>query len=201
MSPHRRSNRLIRSLSALSILLACACDTSEPIRHDAGSHADATVPEPTDGAVSYLSVIDQSEWANYPPELDPLADHQPDPIDCGIAGWFVERGEIEVSTGQCNYVLVEHPAQVDIPKSGTLELEVLHFDLDAVEPATAHIAVLFDDEVQWEREIPIPSFAYVYKDTLQATRALSVGEPVRLHLHNHGQNTWKLSSLRLVVRR
>ena len=73
--------------------------------------------------------------------------------------------------------------------------ERVHFDLRAPEPATAHVAVLFGDEVQWELEIPIPSYAYVYTETFQATRALAPGEPIRLHLHNHGQNTWIFSSL------
>jgi len=142
-----------------------------------------------------VPLIDQTAWRSYPAELDPLPSHQPVSIDCGIVGWFVERGSLEVDTTQCNYLLVEHPAQRDVPQGSDVQLELVHFDLAAPEPATAHVALFFGDDLQWELEIPIPSLAYVYKETFQATRDLQEGEPIRLHLHNHGQNTWLLDSL------
>jgi hypothetical protein len=178
-------------------LLASACHTSEA----AGSGdqdvsaADAAAEELDSAALPFVPVIDQTEWRNYPPELDPLPSHQPDPIHCNIAGWLVERGSLEVDTVNCNYVLVEHPAQIAVREGSELRLELVHFDLDAPEPATAHVALFFGDTLQWEREIPIPSAAYVYKETFQATRSLEPGEPIRFHLHNHGQNTWLLESL------
>jgi hypothetical protein len=108
---------------------------------------------------------------------------------------FVERGSLEVDTVNCNYLLVEHPAQRPVPRGSNVYLELVHFDLAAPEPATAHVALFFGDDLQWELEIPIPSLAYVYKETFQATRDLAEGEPIRFHLHNHGQNTWLLDSL------
>jgi hypothetical protein len=190
-----------RALLALPVaLLALACNASQGSHGSADSGmdaggADAGQETPDAAALPFVPLIDQTEWSNYPPELDPLASHQPDAIDCNIAGWFIERGSIEVSTGDCNYLLVEHPAQLAVAKGSPVQMELVHFDLGAPEPATAHVAILFGDEVQWELEIPIPSSAYVYKETFIATRDLDVGEPVRLHLHNHGQNTWVLESL------
>ncbi|HTU58104.1 MAG TPA: hypothetical protein VMF89_06715, partial [Polyangiales bacterium] len=162
-----------------------------PAPEEAGSAREADAGEP----LPFVPLIDQQEWRNYESALDPLPEHQPDEIRCTIAGWFVERGALEVDTQQCNYVLVEHPVQRAVPEGSTVQLELVHFDLDAPEPATAHVALFFGADLQWQREIPIPSFAYVYKETFQATRALDEGEPIRLHLHNHGQNTWLLDSL------
>jgi hypothetical protein len=198
-----RTRRALRARAAYAFalaLFACACDSGEEqadtdaAERDAGAE-DASAGEADRAELPLLPLIDQTEWRNYAPELDPLPSHQPDPIMCNIAGWFVERGSLEVSTGNCNYILVEHPAQLAVPKGGSVHLELVHFDLEAPEPATAHVALFFGDDLQWELTVPIPSLAYVYKETFPATRALKVGEPIRFHLHNHGQNTWLLDSL------
>jgi hypothetical protein len=187
-------------LKALMLgLLALACDGSHR-PGSPGSELDAGAQDAADDvadreSLPFIPVIDQSEWRNYAPELDPLPSHQPEQLRCSIAGWFVERGSLEVSTVDCNYLLVEHPAQVAVPEGSMVQLELVHFDLLAPEPATAHVALFFADVLQWELEIPIPGLAYVYKESFRATRALAKGDPIRLHLHNHGQNTWLLESL------
>jgi hypothetical protein len=199
-TPTRRAFPARAACAFALALLAFACDPDEEQddtdsgEHDAGVE-DASADEPDRAELPFVPLIDQTEWRNYAPELDPLPSHQPDPIMCNIAGWFVERGSLEVSTGNCNYVLVEHPAQLSVPKGGSVKLELVHFDLEAPEPAMAHVALFFGDDLQWELTVPIPSLAYVYKETFQATRALKPGEPIRFHLHNHGQNTWLLDSL------
>jgi hypothetical protein len=180
---------------ALCMLLGACHDAGEPVSSAAQDAGGEDAAGGGDRALPFVPLIDQSEWRDYPAELDPLAVHQPDPIRCTIAGWFVERGALEVVTQHCNYALLEHPAQHAVPAGSTVQLELVHFDLDAREPATAHVALFFGDALQWEREIPIPSPAYVYHETFQATRALEAGEPVRFHLHNHGQNTWLLDGL------
>lgn len=189
MSNLRFSNSAL--LTAL-VLFVPACGR-EPARasEDAATADSADAGEP----LPLVPLIDQKGWRNYEAAQDPLPEHQPDEIRCTIAGWFVERGSLEVDTQHCNYLLVEHPAQRRVPAGSTIQLELVHFDLDATEPATAHVALFFGGDVQWEREIPIPSFAYVYREKFLATRALEEGEPIRLHLHNHGQNTWLLDSL------
>jgi hypothetical protein len=37
-----------------------------------------------------------------------------------------------------------------------LLVDLWHFDLIAAEPASAHVALLFGDELQWEADIEIP---------------------------------------------
>jgi hypothetical protein len=169
---------------------------------DDGAAPDAQAPEADAGAMPDAEValhearlIDHSAWRNYPAELDPLAAHQPSPIKCNIAGWFVERGALEVDTAECNYVLVEHPAMVDVPAGSEVELELWHFDLIAPDPATAHMALLFDADLQWETFVDIPGPGNLERARFRATRDLAAGEPIRFHLHNHGQNTWMLGDV------
>ena len=137
-----------------------------------------------------VRLIDHSSWHNYPVELDPLPDHQPAMIKCGLSGWFVEAGSLEVDTANCNYLSIEHPAAEAVPAGTEIELELGHFDLLAPEPATAHVALLFESELQWEDFIDIPGPGNLERSRFRATRDLAAGESIRLHLHNHGQNTW-----------
>lgn len=195
--------RIVRSVHRIPLLCSClllgasACNAEG---REASEPAPPIVePSPSPPVLSEVDLLDHTAWRNYASSLDPLPSHQPSAIDCGIAGWFVERGALEVSTLDCNYPLVEHPALIDIAEGTEVLLELVYFDLLAPEPATAHVAVFFEDEQQWELEVPIPSYAFVHEVRFRATRALSVGDPIRLHLHNHGQNTWSLGYVRALI--
>jgi len=148
-------------------------------------------------ALDSAALIDHASWRPYDPTLDPLRAHQPDRIECDVAGWFVEFGELEIDTGHCNYLLIEHPALRSLPAGSKVELELRHFDLTAPEAATAPVALLFDDEIQWQTQIAVPGPADVAIVEFTSTRALAQGEPIRLHLHNHGENNWTLAHLRV----
>jgi hypothetical protein len=188
------------TLTSLSILLGCHDDVSNDVDDaavtviDAGTVLDANVP------VRNLPLIDHFEWQRYDAGLDPLAAHQPANIVCPATAAFVEYDSFEVDTARCNYVLSWHPAIRDVAVGTTVQLTMLHYDLLAAEPATAHLAIFFDDVLQWQTEIPIPSSGRAIHETFTATRALRAGEPIRFHLHNHGGNTWLLHALDVVVR-
>lgn len=167
---------------------------SDATAHDAGTDASDASPV----LLHEVVLIDHSDWHEYPAEQDPLREHQPsEPIDCGLGGWLVERDldAVEVDTAWCNYALIEHPALVDVPKGSEVELEFWHYDLIAPEPAVAHAALLFDAELQWEVSVDIPGLANLQRFRFKTTRALRTGEPIRLHVHNHGQNTWMLGEV------
>lgn len=181
---------------AAPLALATGCD----LRPVADVALDASVESGAeDAALHETSLIDHQAWRTYAADLDPLPDHQPEELDCGLAGWFIERGFLEINTGSCNYSLLEHPSLLDMPKGAEVQFELWHFDLLAAEPATAHVALLFGDDVQWEAEIAIPQYGTVRNESFHATRALAAGEPVRFHLHNHGQNTWTLGNVTAFV--
>lgn len=170
---------------------AARTDTAEP---------DANLPL----TLADKPLIDHDGWRAYPASEDPLESHQPDSIDCGLAGWYIEKfyyaaPVLEVNTGFCNYALLEHPSLVTVRAGDAVTFELRYYDLNAAEPAQAHIAILFDDEVQWQTQVAIPSPAAANTYTWTATRDLAAGEPIRLHLHNHGQNTWLVSKLHALV--
>ena len=126
---------------------------------------------------------------------DPLADHRPAPVDCGLAGIFLEGDELDIDTNFCNYAMIEQPGLVEVKEGATITLSMRHFDLTAAEPATAHVALLLGETIAWERTLVIPGPAEVITLDIDAPIDHPLGAPVRFHLHNHGQNTWTLSSI------
>jgi hypothetical protein len=174
--------------------LACSTPPAEPVGQDGGPLDDAS----TDASlVDRALLIDHQSWQRYERSLDPLIAEQPPELACGVAGFFVERGELEIDSRRCNYLLAEHPALRDVQPGQRISLEFRHFDLEAPEPAQTHVAILFGDQLQWEIEIPIPSPANVIRAEFVATTELLAGEPIRLHLHNHGQNTYTFAWMRV----
>lgn len=196
-------------LAAIVVCLWAACGDGSP-SPGAGTQLDASAPAPDasapaqdasaaepDAAIAPrpVALIDHSGWERYEAALDPLASHQPAEIQCAQTATRFELASFEVDTTRCNYVLEQHPSLLSIAGGATIQLTLLYYDLIAPEPAEAHLAILFGDAVQWEARIPIPSPGAVLETRFLATRALLAGDPIRLHLHNHGSNSWRLISL------
>lgn len=172
--------------------------------NDGGATDQSDPTDPTDeagcqdsGQAELVSLIDHAAWEAAPAEEDPLVDHRPATVDCGIAGWYPQGEEIEIDTNFCNYAALAQPSLVAIDTCTPLRLELYHFDLLAPEPAEAHVAMLIDGQVVWEKFIAIPGGstpykAAVYEEDFLSPIAAPAGAEVMLHLHNHGQNTWTL---------
>ena len=169
-------------LALIVSVMGCAEQVAPEVPRASDNIADACA----------LPLIDHSEWSAYRAADDPLRAHQPDLIRCGPGGYFVEFDRLEVDSQLCNYVLLLHPAQQDVAAGEEVTLELSHFDLTASEPAQAHVALLFDGTLAWETWLDIPGPANVVQAVFRAPRALARGEPLRFHLHNHGQNTYAL---------
>jgi hypothetical protein len=179
-------------------------DSSVPVPRDAAKDAEivdaGSFFAPMDaGFRAFEPLIDNLRWRRYDAAVDPLSSHQPLILDCRESATFVEYGNFEIDTTRCNYVLSEHPAQRTVPAGSAVQFELLHYDLTAPAPAQAHLALLFGDTLQWETYLPIPSPGDVVKANFQATRALAIDEPIRLHLHNHGGNAYLVVSLEAAV--
>lgn len=140
-------------------------------------------------------LIDHSHWQRYPVEQDPLPDHEPDAINCGPGGYYVEQDRLELDSSFCNYALIAHPALVRVDAQSEITLELSHFDLTASEPTRAHLALFFDETLAWETWLDIPSPADATQITFRAPRALGQAAPIRLHFHNHGQNNYALGQV------
>jgi hypothetical protein len=129
-------------------------------------------------------------------EDDPLARHRPIDVACNnLGGWYLEDGFVEVDTGHCNYLSLSEPAAVSASKGSILRSEISFFDLTADEPATAHLALVLGNTTVWEDELSIPGKAQVIEITAELPFDVQQGDPVILHLHNHGQNTYKFGKV------
>lgn len=160
---------------------------------------DAGPPAEAGPALVEVPLVDLGAWHGADLYSDPLADHQPSVVRCGLAGYYLERGELELDTGSCNYLYLEAPALHAVEAGRELRLSLRHFDLTAPEPASAHVALLLGDSVQWELTLDVPGPADSYEVSFHASESIAADDPVRLHLHNHGQNTWTFSSLRALL--
>lgn len=209
-----RSFFLRAARALLTIVVPCGCaDTAPEVVGPASDSAVETVLDAGKGtpladsgrglgsidagldAGRFSQLVDQRAWRRYDAAVDPLRDHQPESIDCKISATYVEYGSFEIDTTRCNYLLAETPSLRGIDLGTEVHLSLLHYDLLAPQPAQAHIAVLFGDALQWETLLPVPSPGNVIDVRFQATKELSFGEPIRLHLHNHGGNTYLLQTL------
>jgi len=140
------------------------------------------------------SLVRYDAWELTPVEDDPFADERPDWIQCEL-GFDVETGTFEVSTELCLYGAFMQKTLARIRKGDTLELVLMHDALYAEEPATAHVAIAFGEEIAWEIELPIPSEAAQLRPTWTATEDVPVNSPVHFHVHNHGTNNYRFIDL------
>ncbi len=127
---------------------------------------------------------------------DPLRAHRPEEISCNnLTGWYAEGDMLEVDTGKCNYLALFEPAATSAPTGAIVTTTISHFDLTSVEPAVVHLALLLDETILWERNITIPADGNVLDVSAELHQPVSKGDPVHLHLHNHGQNTYNFGRL------
>ncbi|EDM74867.1 hypothetical protein PPSIR1_20084 [Plesiocystis pacifica SIR-1] len=183
----RAGARLPRSALALAgaALGALGCLSDVDLDVEA---AEFEEPERTPLAVA-------SGWVELPGSRDPLADHRPDPVVCSVAAWGPEGPSLEVQTGACNYFSVAHETLVELTPGDELVLDLWHDDLDASEPAKAHLALLLDGRLLLEARYAIPSEARVHQLRAEITEPAPAGAELVLHLHNHGYNSWSFVEL------
>lgn len=144
------------------------------------------------------SLVDPGAWVEA--DADPLADDVPGDTSCEPGSWYVESGDLEISTAACDYLALQQPLLLDVGRGEAIEIVGWHADLFADEPAEGHLALLAGETVLWEYRVDIPADAAVFTSTVDAPERLRAGEPVTLHLHNHGANTWELVGVEAVGR-
>lgn len=140
---------------------------------------------PTPVVMGEVALLDAMAWA--PSARDPFPAHRPETVRCADIGWVVEGGSLEVDTGACNYLSVEQPLRADVPAGTPIVVRLWHQVLHADSPAHGHAALLIGDDLLWTYEAPIPGPGAIHEAVIEAPRGLRAGEPVLLHLHNHGQ--------------
>ncbi len=198
MRPPHALRRGVLALSVGSIGAAgCAGGTGQTVASATGSETatETAAASSSTGPREPAQLVTADAWVQLEAAADPYADHRPETVECGLGGLFVEEGELDIDTNLCNYVMIEQPGLAPVRAGDTLTLAMRHFDLTAPEPATAHVALLLGETLAWERTLLIPGPAEVIGVDFEAPIDLPEGEPVRFHLHNHGQNTWILTGV------
>ena len=141
--------------------------------------------------------VDHEAWVEG--GADPWPEHAPDPVDCSSLAWSygTSGGEpsLEVSTADCNYLLVEQPSTHEALAGDELRMRLWHFDLIQPDPAEAHAGVQVGDQLLFDVTVPIPSAGEMVERAITLQTDLPEGSPVVFHLHNHGENTWNLVEL------
>jgi len=188
---------------------AASGDGSESVSDSSMSAGSASAGTAESGGESPGSLIDHAAWVTLAAEDDPVSEHRPAEIDCGVGGWYLEDTgavpKLEVDTNQCNYLALSQPSLRAITAGDTLQVSFYHFDLVAPEPAEGHLQLRVDGNVVWDYLIPIPTDeennktpAAFIDETVVVEFDAPAGAEVYLHLHNHGQNTWNVVDLALV---
>lgn len=143
-----------------------------------------------------VSLIEPLAWDIQPKNRDTWLDHRPENIECQRdTGFLVEDDELEVRTEFCNYLSLSQQSLLDMPSGTELEFTMSHSNLNFNAPATAHVALSISGTTIWEADIEIPASNAIIKETLTLPVAVSRGDPIAVHLHNHGDNTWTIHSL------
>lgn len=144
----------------------------------------------------HIGLVEAGAWDIQPQNQDALLDHRPEEVDCPRdTGWLVENGELEIRTRFCNYASLSQQALLDLDSGTQLELVLSHSDLNFNAPSEAHVAISIGGTRLWETHIEIPGESDVRKELITLPFDVRRGDPIEVHLHNHGDNAWAIHSL------
>jgi hypothetical protein len=152
------------------------------------------------GETVRVPLIDAPAWDTNTRTRDVFSDHRPAQIDCERdVGWLVEEDVLEIRTASCNYLSLTQQTLLNLEAGTILELTMSHSDLNFNAPAIAHMAVSVGGITVWDVEIEIPSTGEIFKEIVELPSAVSSGDAIDIHLHNHGSNTWTVHSIDALV--
>ncbi len=161
-------------MRVLLVLLLSACAPVEPA-------------EPVD-------LVDSAAWTAVPAAEDPFGS-PPTPGCDPEAAVAIEDEQIEIQTDRCGWVTLQQPALVDVGPEHAVELLLFQGALASLEEgAVATLALRLGSSSFWQTEVPIPAEAELH-EVIDEGFSLSAGDPVLLHVSNHGQNSYRLDHL------
>ena len=179
-------------------LMFCTCMQLFACQSPPKDIASSSANPQEDTAVLFKEIIDIQNWKSANLQQDPLPSHQPDTIDCSSTAFRTENAQLEIRTEFCNYAYIEFPALQSLSAGQPVELLLLHSGLWAPEEAEAHVAWFIGSELFWEAHLPIPSSSDFFYYEASLPIAIQKGDPIRIHLHNHGANDWKIGYFNVV---
>ena len=109
------------------------------------------------------------------------------------SGFQVEAGVFEVETDLCSWGTFQQPLLANVSAGTPLRIIAGHLPLWAPEPAEGVLRLQVGDQPIWELTVPIPLGAMLYDEEIPAPVDLYADDPVTLHIHNHGTNSWRFA--------
>ena len=156
----------------------------------------SSVSEPARNGSAFESLADPNAWSWVEAAEDPIAATVQEPIvRCGPADVITESGGLEISTTNCNYVLLEQPLAQALDAGSQLRVVVWWQRLASTSPAQGHLSLTVDESEIWTRAIDIPGPADVADDIVRLDQTYAAGSRLQFHLRNHGYNTWNLNRI------
>ena len=193
MVPTPRAIKATFSLLGTVFTLSCTASNDLQNKPDDGETGGNGV----DSAVETLPLVEFDRWVLLDPALDPSPSHRTSEHSCDPGGVIPEEDVLEVNTNDCGYAVVGQPSLHPIVSGDNLELLMYHSALSAIdEPAEGHFSVWIGSTLLWEINVDIPAAAEIYVVPLTADFDADEGTNVRIHLHNHGGNSWRVAYLR-----
>ncbi|MFM2420153.1 MAG: hypothetical protein RL385_4876, partial [Pseudomonadota bacterium] len=111
------------------------------------------------GIPVHVPLISSRKWARITPAIDPFTD-RPASVVCEDGATMAEPlsgvDAFSVDTGTCNYITIGQVTLAEIAPGDTLLARIWHFELNAPEPAEAHVAVHIDGVALVDERVPIP---------------------------------------------
>ena len=144
-----------------------------------------------------VDLVAHDGWSQLSADMDPFPGHLRPTHSCDPDGILPEDGVIEVNTNDCGYAVLGQPISADIQPGDWVELLMYHSALSSVDtPAEGHFSLWLGDAEFWGRTIPIPAAAEIYLVPLQVDWSLEAGAQARIHIHNHGGNSWRVAYIK-----
>ena len=179
-----KASRALRTAIAFGAVAVFACTSS--------TGGDATPPS-ADASRPAGNWLDIPNHRILDAATDPDSAHRA--VGCALGTPRVEDETLEFTTNDCVLFWVGVPLRSSVNAGEPLRLVTTHSALVARAPAEAHLRIDLEDEVLVNRTVPIPSSDAIDIATVTPTRDHAAGALLRVHLHNHGENGWRVVSL------
>ena len=183
--------------STVFLLFALACSSEEQTAKETVVQG-GTVDSGGDETVG-TDLVFFDQWTLLSEDADPYPTHRTEDHQCDPSGVLPEEGVLEINTNDCGYAVVGQPLHTGLESGDMVELLMYHSALSAVDtPAEAHFSLMIGENLFWESTIQIPWQAEVYIVPITVDWDAEAGTMVKVHLHNHGGNSWRIGYLKRI---
>lgn len=172
-----------------------ACGDVESVRADSDAAADTSAPDGRSETTVPLVLVGRN-WEATALDDDPFAATTARQSNQCSAWWPTDEGALlEFDTNFCAAMTVEDTLGHALPPGTRLVLTTSHAIVLADAPATGYLGLAIDDQVLVLRPVAIPGPAGAYVDEVVLPHAVNADARLRLHVSNHGANTWRFVQL------